>query len=172
MKFWWQRFISDKNALRSAAAEVLLVSLLSLLPLLLLALIDVIRLDGDSAQNRFYSALASGQLYLYSFAMFGTLFWLCQKDYESFAKFPLRKWFMLAIILPMFLIMVVYFYDPSLRRPLHSNLVYSSVIVYLLYVSIYFVLTVFDNLRAPAVQEELKEGTEKLLDGYSKIERQ
>jgi hypothetical protein len=168
--FWVRRFISDKDAMKSALAEVFIVCLLSLMPLFLLYLIDILNHNTGPSKNMFYGAFAGGQLYLYSFSLFGTLFWLCQKEHEHIDKFPPRKWFMLAIFVPMCLILGVYLYDPSLRKPLHDDLIRTSVIIYALYVIIYFLLTVFNNLRAPIVQRELDSGVDALKDNYRRTE--
>src|SRR6266702_3305081 len=79
MKFWWQTFFSDVRAHRLAAEEVFFVCIISLVPLFALALIDQLRIPAVDVSGLFWDAIAAGQLYLYSFSLFGTLFWLCQK---------------------------------------------------------------------------------------------
>ena len=168
MKFWWARFRSDSQALRAAAGEVFLVCFLSLVPLFLLPVIDDLR--GATNGSLFFAAISGGQLYLYSFSLFGTLFWLSQKEHDHLGRFTPIKWLMLAILVPMFLILGVYTFDPSLTKPLSAELIFSSIIIYLLYVVLYYVLTVFDNMKPPIVAKELKKGSDGLIDRYRTIE--
>jgi glucan phosphoethanolaminetransferase (alkaline phosphatase superfamily) len=173
MKFWWDQLRSAKEARRTAASEVFIVCLFSLAPLLLLPFIEHLtrRVDSVFAPGTLLaSAVSGGQLYLYSFSLFGTLFWLCQKEFPQIERFTPRKWIMMAIVLPMFIIFGVYTIDPSLKRELSPTLVISSVIIYFIYVIIYYILTVFDNLKAPDVQDSLRNSVKDLTSRYNNIE--
>lgn len=166
MRFWLRQFFSDPSAHRKAIEQVFFVCIISLLPLLALAVIDQLRLSSVHVSELFWHAIAAGQLYLYSFSLFGTLFWLCQKEYENFERFEPRRYLMLMAFIPSILIVVIYAIEPSMSKPLTPNLVRASFAIYLLYVALYYVLLVFDHLEPPSVEEGLQRGIGKLINEY------
>lgn len=171
MKFWLTRFFSDAKAHRHAAEEVFFVCAISLLPLILLAVIDQLRQNSASVTGLFWSAIGAGQLYLYSFSLFGTLFWLCQKEHENFQRFEPRRYLMFLIWVPSVLIILVYALDPTLSVPLKPNFVRASFWVYGLYVVLYYVLLVFDNLEPPDVESYLQESANELIGRYERTSK-
>jgi hypothetical protein len=166
MKFWIGQFFSDAKAHRMALYEVLVVCLISLIPLFALAVIDQLHLDDIGAGALFSEALGAGQLYLYSFSLFGTLFWLCQKEHENFERFEPRLFLMFGIFIPCALILVVYATNPAMTKPLSERFVTLSYIVYLLYVVLYYILLVFDHLTPPPVEQGLQNKAKTLMDQY------
>jgi hypothetical protein len=166
MKFWLGQFFSDGSAHRRAAEEVFFVCVISLLPLLILAVIDQFRQESTSVSELLRNAIGAGQLYIYSFSLFGTLFWLCQKEHENFERFEPRRYLMFLIWVPSVLIILIYALDPTLSVPLKPNFVQASFWVYGLYVVLYYVLLVFDNLEPPDVEVYLQEKANKLIGKY------
>jgi hypothetical protein len=170
MKFWLRQFLSDRNAHRLAAEEVFFVCVISLIPLFALAVIDQIRLASVQVSELFREAIAAGQLYLYSFSLLGTLFWLCQKEHENFIRFEPRRYFMLLVFIPSILIVIIYAIDPAMSKPLRSGLVDASAIIYILYVFLYYILLVFDHLEPPPVEEGLQRAAVDLINEYNQLE--
>jgi hypothetical protein len=166
MGFWLKQFFSDRRAHRRAAEEIFFVCTISLLPLILLAVIDLFRRDSASVSELFWDAIGSGQLYLYSFSLFGTLFWLCQKEHENFRRFEPRRYLMFLIWVPSVLIILIYALDPKLSIPLKPSFVHASYLIYGLYVVLYYVLLVFDNLEPPDVEDYLQEKAKELIGKY------
>jgi hypothetical protein len=169
MRFWLKQFFSSGKAHRKAAEEVFFVCIISLIPLFALGVIDQLRQPTTSAGDLFWSAIGSGQLYLYSFSLFGTLFWLCQKEYENFTRFEPRKYLMLLVFVPSVLILIVYALEPSMSKPLRPRFVNISFVVYVLYAALYYVLLVFDRLEPPAVEDSLREGAGTLIDKFEHL---
>jgi hypothetical protein len=169
MRFWLKQFFSSSKAHRKAAEEVFFVCIISLIPLFALSIIDQLRQPMTSASELFWSAIDSGQLYLYSFSLFGTLFWLCQKEYENFARFEPRKYLMFLVFVPSVLILIVYALEPSMSQPLRPRFVNISFVIYGLYAALYYVLLVFDRLEPPAVEDSLREGAGTLIDKYKHL---
>jgi hypothetical protein len=166
MRFWLQQFLSDSKAHRRAAEEIFFVCLISLLPLIILAVIDQFRKDSADVSELFWTAIGGGQLYLYSFSLFGTLFWLCQKEHENFERFEPRRYLMLFIWIPSVLILLIYALNPTLSVPLKPSFVHASYLVYALYVVLYYVLLVFDNLEPPDLEIHLQERASELIGKY------
>lgn len=132
-----------------------MVIVVSIFPLLLLPFVASIKVSADTPFDfgtTIWSAVASGQLYLYSFSLFGTLIWLCVEDVSN-KEFPPRKYFSIAAILAAFLCLLVYGYDPSLTKPLNPVVVQISIWIYVAYVLMYYALLVFKMLRAPSVTD-------------------
>jgi len=116
MLFWIRQFFSNRDYHKRAFEEVLVVSLVSIFPLILLPFLGSAKASADvpfALGPTLWRAIASGQLYLYSFSLFGTLVWLCVEDVSN-KQFPPRKYFILAAILPAFLCLLVYGLDPEL----------------------------------------------------------
>ena len=166
--FWIQQFLSDPKAHREAFEEILIVSIVSLMPLFLLSVVDQLRKQGSANTNLFWDAISAGQLYLYSFAMLGMIFWLCWKDHENLARFPPRKYLALLAIVPSVIIVAVYTVDPSLSTPLTPPLIKTSIVVYGTYTVLYYILRVYDNLRPPSVSGQLADEANELANRYKR----
>jgi len=169
MKFWIRQFLSDRNAHRLAAEEVFFVCVISLTPLVVLAVIDQMHAAGLEVSELFWEAIGAGQLYLYSFALLGTLFWLCQKEHENLERFSPRKYLMFFVFVPSILIFVIYALDPTMSKPLRPAFVTASFVVYLLYVVLYYILLVFDHIEPPPVEQGLQEEANILIDDYEQV---
>jgi hypothetical protein len=170
MRFWIGQFFSDGKAHRLAGVEVFFVCVISLIPLILLALIDQLRLATVEFSDLFHEAIAAGQLYLYGFSLLGTLFWLCQKEHENFLRFEPRPYLMFLILVPSLAIIVIYAVNPLMSRPLRPPLINVSVVIYLLYALLYYILLVFDHLEPPSVEKGLQEGANNLIIEYERVE--
>jgi hypothetical protein len=115
MLFWIRQFFSNREFHKRAFEEVFVVAMVSIFPLVLLPFLSSAKASADTPfalGPTLWKAIESGQLYLYSFALFGTLIWLCVEDVSS-KQFPPRKYFVLASILSAFLCVLVYGLDPE-----------------------------------------------------------
>lgn len=166
MFFWSKHFFSSLEAHKDAAQEVGLVCGISLVPLLLLPLIEHLRTHADLPNYVLWQAISSGQLYLYSFSLLGTLHWLSQKDRDDLSGFPPRKYLSLCVWLPAIIMFIVYSFDPSLSKPLSLTLVQISIGFYLLYVFLYYILLVFEKLPPPDAGAQLARETKTLISNY------
>jgi hypothetical protein len=165
MRFWIALFFSNWDFHRRAFEEVFVVTIVSIFPLLLLPFVASIKASDASFDftNTIWSAVASGQLYLYGFSLFGTLIWLCVEDVSS-REFPPRKYFSIAAILAAFLCLLVYGYDPGLNKPLNPVIVRISVWIYVAYVLMYYALLVFKMLRAPSISDTVDSDVNNLIN--------
>jgi hypothetical protein len=166
MPFWIKQFFSESRAHREAFEEVLIVTVVSLIPLFLLAVADQLRAQHPDMWVVFQAAISSGQLYLYSFAMLGMICWLCWKDYDQLKRFPQRKYLALAAFVFAMLIISVISSDPALSKKLSPALITASVVVYIVYTCLYYILLVYDNLRPPSVEQQLASESDALEARY------
>jgi len=166
MPFWITLFFSDGKAHKEALEEIIIVTVVSLVPLFLLAVVDQLRGHSDLDFILFWQAISSGQLYLYSFAMLGMIFWLCLKDHEQLERFPPRKYLAILAFILSVIVIAVYTVDPSLSRQLSSPLIKASLFVYVVYTLLYYVLRVYDNLRPPSVETSLQSEADDLQARY------
>jgi hypothetical protein len=171
MRFWLNHFFSKNAPHKEAYQEVLIVCGLSLVPLLFLPLIAQLRSTSEITGNVLLQAISSGQLYLYSFSLLGTLHWLSQKDRADLSIFPPRKYFSLLVWLPAVVGFIVYSADPSLSKPLSPVLVCISIAIYVLSVALYYVLLVFEKLPPPDTEAHLEKETEKLINDLGQLEQ-
>jgi hypothetical protein len=154
MRFWLRLFFSKREFHRRAFEEVFIVTICSIFPLMLLPFVASAKLSAEAPfdlTNTIWSAISAGQLYLYSFSLFGTIIWLCVEDSKK--EFPPRKYFSIAAILAAFLCLIVYSFDPGLTKPLNPVLVQISIWIYVIYLLMYYALLVFKMLRAPSVSD-------------------
>ena len=166
MWFWIRHFFSGREQHKDAAQEVSLVCGIALAPLLLLPLIEHLRSNLEVPATVLWQAISSGQLYLYSFALLGTLHWLSQKDRADRVVFPPRKYLTLCVWLPAIIMFIVYSFDPTLSKPLSHTLIWISIWFYLLYVVLYYVLLVFEKLPPPDIGQSLSDGANNLILNY------
>jgi uncharacterized membrane protein len=167
MLFWLRYFFSEGRPHRQAFEEVCFVCIVSLVPLFCLPLIEHAR-GLQSWDNLFWDAIDSGQLYLYSFGLLGTLLWLVLKDRSETVPFAPRKYLALFVIFPAMAILIVYTIDPTLRRHLSDPLVKASIFFYLLYCLMYYVLLVFDKLPPPDTESWLTQESQQLMAQYER----
>lgn len=163
--FWISQFFSSWEFHKKALAEVFIVSVVSIFPLVLLPFIASAKAPAEvpfDLTETLWSAIAAGQLYLYSFSLFGTIIWLCVEDVSDKA-FPPRKYFTVASTLSSFMCLLIYSLDPSLSKPLNRALVYTSIGIYSLYLLMYYALLVFKMLRAPDLAVSLNAGASRLI---------
>lgn len=174
MRFWLSLFFSNRDFHRRAFEEVFVVIVVSIFPLFLLPFIASAKLAADvpfEFTTTIWSAVASGQLYLYSFSLFGTIIWLCVEDVSS-REFPPRKYFSIAAILAAFLCLLVYSFDPALTKPLNPTLVSISIWIYAIYVLMYYALVVFKMLRAPSISDTVNNEVTSLIGESRKTQGQ
>jgi hypothetical protein len=165
MRFWLTQFFSTGEYHKRAFEEVFIVVVFSIFPLLLLPFVGIAKIGAETSfewGQTFWKAIESGQLYLYSFSLFGTLMWLCVEDVSN-KVFPPRKYFASVSVLAAFLCLAIYGLDPALTKPLHPTLIYISILIYLIYVCIYYALLVFKMLRAPALAETIDKEANDLI---------
>lgn len=168
MFFWTKHFFSDLEPHKDASQEVALVCGISLIPLLLLPLIEHLRSNASIPINVLWQAISSGQLYLYSFSLLGTLHWLSHKDRADLPRFPPRKYLSLLVWVPAIIMFIVYSFDPSLSKPISHTLIWISIGFYMLYATLYYVLLVFEKLPPPDTGTHLQEQTGQLIVDYKR----
>jgi hypothetical protein len=155
MRFWISLFFSNRECHKRAFDEVFVVAIFSIFPLVLLPFIASIKSSAETPfdlANTLWTAISSGQLYLYSFAMFGMIIWLRVEDVSN-KSFAPRKYLVIAAVLPAFLCLLVYGSDPGLSKPLKPLIVRISIWIYCGYLLIYYALLVFKLVRAPFITE-------------------
>lgn len=134
-----------------------MVTAVSVVPLLSLPFIASAKSAADASfdfSTTIWSAVSSGQLYLYSLSVFGNIIWLCVEDWKQ--EFPPRKYFVLGSVLTAFLCVLIYSVDPALSKPLNPTLIKISIWVYGAYLAMYYTLLVFKMLRAPSINDTVE----------------
>jgi hypothetical protein len=164
MRFWIRLFFSNSGYHRRAFDEVFIITAVSVVPLLLLPFIASAKATAEATfdfSSIIWSAISSGQLYLYSLSVFGNIVWLCVEDWKQ--EFAPRKYFVVSSILAAFLCLAVYSVDPSLAKPLNPFLIKISIGIYAIYLVMYYTLLVFKMLRAPPITETVDYEVDSLI---------
>jgi hypothetical protein len=165
MGFWLTLFFSNRDFHKRAFEEVFVVTIVSIFPLFLLPFVASAKAPPEAPfdlTTTIWSAVSSGQLYLYSFSLFGTIIWLCVEDVSN-KTFAPRKYFAIGAILSAFLCLIVYGFDPGLTKQLNPVLVQISIWIYVIYVLMYYALLVFKMVRAPSVTDTVNAEVKNLI---------
>ncbi len=166
MRFWFNLFFSSREFHKRAFEEVFIVSIVSIVPLMLLPFIASAKSSAETPFNltsTIWAAISSGQLYLYSFSMFGVIVWLCVEDVSN-KEFPPRKYFVLIAIIAAFMFLLIYGLDPELSKPLNPVLVRTSIWIYGIYLLMYYALLVFKMVRAPSIDATVDSEVTRLIN--------
>jgi hypothetical protein len=162
MPLWLSLFISDGRAHGEAAEETFVITIVALVPLVLLGVIDQLHGAELGMVAALWTAISAGQLYLYSFALLGHIFWLCWKDHENMKRFPPRKYFALISFAIATLIIAVYTADPTLSKALTRPLIIASIISFIVYTVLYYILSVFDKLEPPSIERTVEREADEM----------
>lgn len=125
-------------SLPDAFGEVFFVCVIGILPLGLFGLgsLDV-SAPWTEAISSIFDPIAKGQLFLYTFSLFGSLGWMLLNQARMYTKFWLGV-YALAVIGPA--VVAVYFYgqSPSMDERRNAVLIGVSIAAYWVYIAIYF----------------------------------
>ena len=125
-----------------AVGELLCVCILGLLPLVLFCVIEAIKQSSAGAAfTAFFGPIAKGQLFLYSFSMIGSLFWLFITQIKLYNKFWLGV-YSVWLFVPALSAMFFYGMNPSMGQAIHWLLIVLSGATFTVYVWLYYSLIV------------------------------
>lgn len=121
-----------------AFGEVFFVCVIGLLPLVLFGLGSI--KPSDSIAGTFsgvFDPVAKGQLFLYTFSLFGSLLWTLLNQARIYTKLWLSIY---GLCLAGPAVMAIYFYGkaPAMDDRLNPVLIGASIVAYWLYVFVYF----------------------------------
>lgn len=125
-----------------AISEVLIVSIFSLIPLLVLPFVDLRSHPEKLSAATLMLAINRGQLFLYSFGVFGMLVWLLGSSRRIIPSAAFFVILMLTLI-PGFICFIMISDDPEFTSNLDPQLVNLSIGLYVLYLIVYYVLLIF-----------------------------
>lgn len=166
---WLTYFFSRPSIHKDAAEEVTVVTLVSLIPLLLLPLVSNLRNSLPLSWSAIFDAISAGQLFLYCLGLLGTLVWLASKDKDQRSQFPPRKYFIIILFITFSATITTYSSDPSMTKKLSNEVVYLSIAFYLIYILLYYVLTVFDRLPPPVPSESFEREADDLMQAFNRV---
>lgn len=125
-----------------AVGELLCVCLLGTLPLVFFCVAGGLGKDSLSeAAKGFFDPISKGQLFLYLFALLGSLTWLFINQIKIYTKLWLGI-YVVWLLGPPLLSMFVYGDDPSQTSSMDPVLIVLSVVLFGLYVWLYYMLLV------------------------------
>src|SRR5271166_21528 len=139
---WLRDFFSKPDKHKSAAFEVIVVTIFSLVPLFVLPpLADLRYHPSQISFSIIWKAVDSGQLFLYSFGVFGMLIWLLG---ISRKKTPDGVFYisLLLVIVPSIVCILMISNDPDFKVAIDPFLVKISIVLYVLYVLLSYFLIV------------------------------
>ena len=125
-------------SLSDAFGEVFFVCVIGILPLALFGLGSLnTSTTTDGAWSGIFDPVAKGQLFLYTFSLFGSLLWTLLNQARIYTKFWLSIY---GLCLAGPAVMAIYFYGqaPEMDDRLSAVLIAASVGAYWLYVFVYF----------------------------------
>lgn len=168
MKYWIRQFFSRAATHRLAIAEVGITAIVSLAPLLITALVYNYQRDGgfDLIQG-VKQAIGGGQLYLYAYALFGTVIWLSFMRWDKPMNGPRRFLGFVSVIIAL-LIVAMLGVDPTISNAKNAVIIMSSYWVYGGFIVIHYLLLFFVNIDPPDAGEAIAAGSATLIKRYKR----
>lgn len=155
---------------RDAFREVLIVGLLSIVPLLLKSAyfyIQSLKLAKPlSVGQALYAHVISGELLFFSIGIVASVLYISSKDFKD--GFQQRVWF---ILVSVFCYVICTFFiglDPEFRQIPESIVRVASFMVFILALSMYLVLKVFESFSGVDVVSNQAREEEDLTDALSR----
>ena len=132
---------------------------------------NIVRTSQDKNEDlwRFtLDSLSHGQLYLYSFSLFGTLVWLSFFN-DRLPNFPARTAIRLVVLLSGIFMSVIGGVDPSFSNILNTTVINMSFTIYIVFLVCYFALLFSLEPRPETVGEIIEQGADDLGDEFNRV---
>lgn len=166
MTYWIRKFFSSPQTHGRAIGEVLITTTFALLPLLITT---VVFNYGKTEEINFTRSLSestnNGQLFLYSYALFGSIFWLSFMKWDKDMSSPRRLLGFISVIITLLLVSLLGL-DPTLSSVKNPTIVTASYWTYGSFLIINYLLLFYIEIEPRGAEESLRAGTDDLKKKY------
>jgi hypothetical protein len=169
MIYWIRQFFTRPQAHGTAAAEVLVTAMFALAPLLITAIVYNYKNAGNFDLGQGVDqAIGGGQLFLYAYALIGTIIWLAFVKWDREMHGP-RRILGIITLLAAFAIVGMLGLDPTISSAKNAVIVKASYWTYVAFLVIYYLLLFYLEIDPPDPEESLKSGSQKLKQRYKNL---
>lgn len=169
MIYWIKQFFTRPMTHWKALLEVTVTAIISLVPLLITAVIFNYKNEGVFD---FYSgvrgAIGGGQLFLYAYALLGTIFWLAFMKFDRPMNAPRRAIGFLTFITALFIVSMLGL-DPTISNAKNHFILESSYWTYSAFLIAHYLLLFFVEIDPPPVNESIASSTQELMGKYERM---
>lgn len=171
MIYWIRQFFTRPETHWSAISEVAVTAILGLAPLLITPLIFNYKNAGSfDFTLGIEQAIGGGQLFLYAYALFGTVVWLAFIRWDREMHGPRRLLGLIAILAALFIVGMLGV-DPTISSIQNQSIIKASFWTYGGFLLINYLLLFYLEIEPPAADKSLKSGSQKLKDKYKNMEQ-
>jgi hypothetical protein len=165
--YWIKKYFTDRSAHLVAAYEVIATALFSLAPFFITYFVESAKRE-DNSFIHMSAIVGRGQLYLLSYALYGTVFWLAFMKSDR-PRHGARAF--LGIVSTLIMIPVIGFLgvDPTFSTVLNENIVYLSYWFYGILLVINYLLLFYFWARSRGHARPIRGHDSSWLNFYSDI---
>lgn len=171
MTYWIKQFFSRPGTHWSAFQEVAVTAVISLVPLFITAV--VFNYKNSSVfdlTSGLEGAVGGGQLFLYAYALLGTIFWLSFMRSDRLMNAPRRIIGFLTFIAALFIVSLLGL-DPTISEAKNPAILKASYWTYFLFLISHYLLLFFVEIDPPPASKSIANSARDLIGRYEKMER-
>lgn len=169
MIYWLKKFFSRPSTHWSAFQEVAVTAVVSLVPLLITAVIFNYKNEnvfefGAGVKG----AIGGGQLFLYAYALLGTIVWLAFMKSDRPMNAPRRILGFLTFIAALFIVALLGL-DPTISNAKNPFILKASYVTYGAFLIAHYLLLFFVEIDPPPAGQSIADSTKGLMDKFEQM---
>lgn len=169
MIYWIKQFFTRPETHVSALAEVVVTAVISLVPLFITAIVFNYKNIGifDFASGT-SGAVGGGQLFLYAYALLGTIFWLAFMRSDQPMNAPRRIIGFLTFVAALFIVALLGL-DPTISNAKNPFILTASYWTYGCFLIAQYLLLFFVGIDPPTAEKSIAGSTKDLIGKYQRM---
>lgn len=158
--YWLRQFFTRGGLHLRALTEVIVTTLFSLVPFVVPAFINMAKADGWDA-SVLEPLMGKGQLFLLSYGLFGSIFWLSVVQNET-ARHNARIFVGFITTILMLIVVGYSGFDPTFTNVVNQSVIRASYIFYPVVVFLYYLSIFYSRIDPPNAGDTLKRETNSM----------
>lgn len=165
--YWVKKYFSNFSAHVQAAYEVLTTAIFSLIPFAIAYINASVKLPGGKFIT-FTEIVGRGQVFLLSYALYGTIFWLAFGRSET-ARHGARIFLGLIATLLIFPVVGLLGVDPTFSNILNQSIVKISYYLYFILIIVNYLLLFYMKIDPPEPEELYEREAKGMREKYKEM---
>lgn len=155
--YWLRQFFTRRTLHLRAAGEVTVITLLSVIPFFIPVFITMAK-EEEWRFTALELLFGKGQLFLLSYGLFGSIFWLCFVQSET-ARHNARVFVGFIATLMMMVVVGYSGFDPTFTNVINKSVIQFSYFFYPLVVFLYYLSIFYSRIDPPFAGDTLRRET-------------
>lgn len=169
MIYWIKQFFTRPGTHLNALSEVIVTAIISLVPLFVTAVVfNYKNANVFDFTAGVEGAVGGGQLFLYAYALLGTIFWLAFMKWNRPMNAPRRIIGFMAVIAAFFIVSLLGL-DPTISNAKNSLILQASYWTYGGFLIAHYLLLFYVDIEPPTAEESLAVSTKDLVGKYKRM---